>query len=139
MLSFHSKLYSLCILFRLIWKRKYRWIRKRWVLSERKVSCISHWCIGVLSLIFIVLAHWNNSLPVDMSLHSNTLFWFRANQSLLFLLNAACLAEKQQIPILLSLVLSDWDSNPRSTTLEASPLTLCHRCGLKIQDINTKY
>jgi hypothetical protein len=32
-----------------------------------------------------------------MSLHSDTLFWFRANQSLLFLLNAACLAEKQQI------------------------------------------
>jgi hypothetical protein len=25
-----------------------------------------------------------------MSLHSDTLFWFRANQSLLFLLNAAC-------------------------------------------------
>jgi hypothetical protein len=35
-----------------------------------------------------------------MSLHSDTLFWFRANQSLFFLLNAACLAEKQQIPIL---------------------------------------
>jgi len=35
-----------------------------------------------------------------MSLHSGTLFWFRANQSLLFLLNDACLAEKQQIPIL---------------------------------------
>jgi hypothetical protein len=29
-----------------------------------------------------------------------TLFWFLANQSLLFLLSAACLAEKQQIPIL---------------------------------------
>ena len=34
-----------------------------------------------------------------MSPHSDTLFWFRANQSLLFLLNAACLAEKQHIPI----------------------------------------
>ena len=30
---------------------------------------------------------------------SDTLFWFRTNQSLLFLLNAACLAEKQQISI----------------------------------------
>jgi hypothetical protein len=29
-----------------------------------------------------------------MSLHSDTLFWFLANQSLLFLLNAACLAEE---------------------------------------------
>jgi hypothetical protein len=48
----------------------------------------------------IVLAHWNNSLRVDMSLHSDTLFWFWANQSLLFLLNAAWLVEKQQIPIL---------------------------------------
>jgi hypothetical protein len=42
----------------------------------------------------------NNSPRADMSLHSDTLFWFRANQSLLFLLNDACLAEKQQIPIL---------------------------------------
>jgi hypothetical protein len=30
-----------------------------------------------------------------MSLHSDTLFWFRANQTFLFLLNAACLVEKQ--------------------------------------------
>ena len=35
-----------------------------------------------------------------MLLHSDTLFWFRASQSLLFLLNAVYLAEKQQIPIL---------------------------------------
>jgi hypothetical protein len=56
--------------------------------------------IFMLSWIFIVLAHWNNSLREDMSLHSDTLFWFRANQSLLFLLNAVCLAEKQQILIL---------------------------------------
>ena len=34
-----------------------------------------------------------------MSLHSDTLFWFRANQSLLFLFNAACLADKQQMTI----------------------------------------
>ena len=27
-----------------------------------------------------VLAYWNNSPRVDMSLHSDTLFWFRANQ-----------------------------------------------------------
>jgi hypothetical protein len=40
------------------------------------------------------------SLQVDMLLHSDTLFWLRANKSLLFLLNAACLAKKQQIPIL---------------------------------------
>jgi len=41
------------------------------------------------------------SLRIDMSPHLDTLSWFPANQSLLFPLNAACLAEKQQlIPIL---------------------------------------
>ena len=34
-----------------------------------------------------------------MSPHPDTLSWFRADQSLLFLLNAACLPEKQQISI----------------------------------------
>ena len=33
-----------------------------------------------------------------MSPHSDTLSWFRANKSLLFLLNAAYLAEKSQMP-----------------------------------------
>ena len=77
------------------------------------------------------LAHWNNRPKVDMSLHSHTLFWFQDNQSLLLLLNAACLAEKQQIPILSSLVWPDQGSNHRSTTLEPSMLTITlHRwCG----------
>ena len=35
-----------------------------------------------------------------MLLHYDTLSWFRANQSFLFLLNTVYLAEKQQIPIL---------------------------------------
>ena len=34
-----------------------------------------------------MLVHWNNSPWVDMLLHSVTVFWFRAIQSLLFLLN----------------------------------------------------
>ena len=46
-----------------------------------------------------MLAHWNNRPQIDMSPHSDTLSLFRANQSLLFLLNAAYLAEKQHIPI----------------------------------------
>jgi hypothetical protein len=41
------------------------------------------------------------SMDRHMLPHSDTLSWFRANQSLLFLLNAACLVEKQQIPIVL--------------------------------------
>ena len=54
------------------------------------------------SWIFIVLAHWNNSSRIDMSPHLYTLSWFWATQSLLFLLNAVCLAVKQQKPILVS-------------------------------------
>ena len=46
-----------------------------------------------------MLAHWNNSLRVDMSLRSNILSGFPADQFLVLLLKAACLAEKQQVPI----------------------------------------
>jgi hypothetical protein len=76
------------------------------------------------SWIFIMLVHWNNNPWIDMSLHSDTLSWFRTNQSLFFLLNDACLAEKQQVPILKSLVWLDRGSNPWSTTLEPSMLTV---------------
>ena len=38
-----------------------------------------------------MLVHWNNSPRVELFIYSDTLSWFRANQSLLFLLNAACL------------------------------------------------
>ena len=50
--------------------------------------------------IFKVLAHWNNSQRIDMSPRLDMLSRFQANHSLLFLLNAAYLAEKQHIPIL---------------------------------------
>jgi len=53
---------------------------------------------------FIVLAHWNNSPRIVMRLHSDTIKWFPAKQSLLLFLSAACLAEKQQMPLLLCLV-----------------------------------
>ena len=33
---------------------------------------------------------------INMSPHSDTLFWFQTNQSLFLLLNAACLVEKKQ-------------------------------------------
>jgi hypothetical protein len=77
------------------------------------------------SKLTLPLARWaNNSQRVDMSLHSDTLFWFRANQSLLFLLNDAFLAEKQQISILYSFVWPDRGSYPQSIALEASTLTI---------------
>jgi hypothetical protein len=66
-----------------------------------------------------------------MSVHSDTLSWFRANQSLLFLFTAACLAEKQHIHIALPLVWPDRGSNPRSTIVEASTLTIKPQMWLK--------
>jgi hypothetical protein len=50
--------------------------------------------LDMLSLNFIVSAHWNKSTQVDTSLYSHTFYWFWVNQSLLLLLNAACLVEK---------------------------------------------
>jgi hypothetical protein len=46
-------------------------------------------------VVFMVLTHWNNIMNVCMSLHSEILFCFRANQSLLLLFSDACLSEKQ--------------------------------------------
>ena len=75
-----------------------------------------------LSWSLIVLTHWNNSPRENTTPHSDTFPWFWANQSLLFLLNVPCLAEKQQILILYSLVWPNRSSNPRSTALEAGTL-----------------
>jgi len=52
----------------------------------------------MLSWIFIEPVHWNNSLRIDMSPHSDTLSWFFG--------------------------LTRSGSNPRSTALEASKLTI---------------
>ena len=48
---------------------------------------------------FNVLAHESNIPQEDMPLYPDTIFWLRADQYLLLLLNAACLADKQQLPI----------------------------------------
>jgi hypothetical protein len=53
---------------------------------------------------------------------------------LLFFFNAACLTEKQQIPILKSLVWSDQASNPQSIALEASTLTITPQTQSEIHD-----
>ena len=51
------------------------------------------------SWIFVVLTNWNTNSWVDMSLLSDTLSWLRAVQSFLLLLNAACLADIQQMSV----------------------------------------
>ena len=69
-----------------------------YIMARKKLFAMSWWwgpvCTRPTPLVWflIVLAHRNNSPPIDMLPHSDTLSWFRANQSLLFLLNAACLA-----------------------------------------------
>ena len=55
-------------------------------------------------LIFILLAHLNSNVCVDMLLHSVILSWFWANQFLFLFLEVECYIEMQQIPILYSLV-----------------------------------
>ena len=47
---------------------------------------------NMLHWIIVVSAHRNNSPCVDMSLHSDTLSLFKANQSLFLLFKAACFA-----------------------------------------------
>ena len=48
----------------------------------------------------MVLARWNNSPWIDMSPHSWHIILIPSQPVFAFLLNAACLAQKQQIPIL---------------------------------------
>ena len=49
-----------------------------------------------------MLTQLNNSLRVDMSIHSDISLWFQANQSLSFVFNGVCFEEKLQIKFLLS-------------------------------------
>ena len=70
-----------------------------------------------------MLVHQNSSLRVDMSLHSDTLFWFRANQPLLLLLIDAYLEQSNKHQFYNNLDWYNRDSNSQSTPLEASMLT----------------
>ena len=55
----------------------------------KSLSCDEvHFVLDKNRVGFLVLTHWNNSPRVDMSFHSDILFWFRANQSLVFLISS---------------------------------------------------
>ena len=89
---------------------------------------------NALSWIFIVLAHWNNCPRVDISLHSNTLFWFRADQPLLFLLNDVWATNTN---------FSLWFDPTRDRTYDLphsrwARLPLRHRCGSREDSQNVK-
>ena len=60
---------------------------REWLLIGANSAIFRSW-------MFIVLAHGNNSLWIDISPHPVTLSWFRANQSLIFLLSDVCLSEE---------------------------------------------
>ena len=87
--------------------------------------------VGLLS--YIVLAHWNNSQRVDMSLHSDTLFRFRTYQCLLC---AKRRSNKYQFYNTFFLVWPYYGSNLRSTTLKASTLTITSPMQLMILNIH---
>jgi hypothetical protein len=81
------------------------------------------------SMLTLYVDH-NFQHQVDMSLYLDTLFWFQAHPSLFLLLNAACLAEKQQIPNSLFLVWTDINPmkcfrSTRSITLSKMALSKC--------------
>jgi hypothetical protein len=81
--------------------------------GENKLMMRSTLCsTNTLSWICIVLAHWNNSLRIDISANSNSLSWFWASQFLLFLLCVVCLAEMQQITISLVFGLTRFGLEP---------------------------
>jgi hypothetical protein len=89
---------------------------------------------NALSWIFIVLAHWNNCPRVDISLHSNTFFWFRADQPLLFLLNDVWATNTN---------FSLWFDPTRYRTYDLphsrwARLPLRHRCGSREDSQNVK-
>jgi len=75
-----------------------------YIMARTSYTWIRWWCQIVFNqqteLDFYSDSSLKNSSLVDMSLHLDTLFWFKATPSLLLCHNAACLVEKQQIPIL---------------------------------------
>jgi hypothetical protein len=51
---------------------------------------------STFSMSFTLLAHWNNSPPVDMLLYWDTLSWCQANKVFFVLLfNAACSTDRE--------------------------------------------
>ena len=87
--------------------------------------------------IFILLAHWNNSTWVEMSPHLDTLSWFQANQSLLFLLNAACLVEKQLYSLWFDPIGALTNDLPHSR-LARSPLQEIQECTIYTRTVYQK-
>ena len=83
------------------------------------VVVVSEWLLFNANSAIVKLYKDENKLLLNEMIIRSTFY-----QSLLLFLNAACSAEKQQIPIAYSSVWRNWASNPLSTTLEASTRTI---------------
>ena len=107
---------------------------KKLIFNEMMVVRSALYKTKTVNWIFIVLAHWNISPWINILLHSDTLSWFRAKKSLLFLFIAAWLAEKHTNT---NFIVFGWTwsglepmltitppMNPWSTAPEASMLTI---------------
>ena len=97
-------------------------------------------CSNMFNCIFVVLAHWNNSLWIDMSSHEDTLIWFSQPVHLKKKLYAQQRSSKYQCQ---SLVWPELGSNPLSTALQARPLTIkrlmqfsIYMCGDSVNTVN---
>ena len=116
--QFKSYLTFSCLKFSLVFNSKYRsvtwsnWLlfnansaifqpnhgENKLTLNEMMMRSTLYWT-NTLSWIFYSASSMKQQSTDRHVPHSDSLSWFRANQSLLFLLNAACLVEKQQIPV----------------------------------------
>ena len=74
---------------------------------------------------FLFMIYLDNTLQL---LLITTYYWFQDDQSLLLFLNTEYIAEKQQIPVLMSLVWPYQCLNPQYTALDVSTLTITHHC-----------
>ena len=94
-----------CFMFEFVWISRIKPHHTTEILSEGLFNgkCFSYmttrtsyiWpLLHAYLLTFIVLAHWNENLWADMWLQSDILSRFRANQSLLLHINAACFKQR---------------------------------------------
>jgi len=55
--------------------------KNKLLLNEMMMMMSTLYKTDIVSWIFVVLGHWNNSPGIDMSLETDTFSWFQVNQS----------------------------------------------------------
>ena len=95
--------------------------------NDDNVYFVLHQNVG---LYFYSTSSLKQYSSVDTSLHSGTLFWIRAHQSLLLILNDVCLLDRQHF---WCLCFDRQGHEPRSTVLQTSTLTITQTVRLIIR------